>query len=209
MECERILTKAFVSYRQSLRERILSLPRSSKQWWKHNNELLNRPTKASSISHLKNSAGTWVTDPAGKVALLAAEFQRKSLLPTTFGITCALNLYVDKKNVLNIEYGAQPYVTQTNSATRAVQTHIRSMVLLKIMSELKLYKATGPDGLSVRIFRECRAALSVAIALLVRFVLRHKFWPSVWRRHHIHPLFKKGSVSMPGNYRGVHLTNML
>ena len=47
LECERILTKAFVSYRQSLRERILSLPRSSKQWWKCNKELLSRPTKAS------------------------------------------------------------------------------------------------------------------------------------------------------------------
>ena len=91
-------------------------------------------------------------------------------------------------------------MTQTNTATRVVQTRIRSMVLLKIMNELKLDKAIGPDGLPVRILWECRAVLSVAIALLVRFVLRHKFWPSDWRRHHIHPLFKKGSVSMPGNY---------
>ena len=77
------------------------------------------------------------------------------------------------------------------------------------MNELNLDKTSGPDGLPVKIFRECRAVLAVAIAMLVRFVLRHKFWPSDWRRHHIHPLFKKGSVSMPGNYRGVHLTNVL
>ena len=50
---------------------------------------------------------------------------------------------------------------------------------------------------------------AVAVAMLVRFVLRHKFRPSDWRRQHIHPLFKKGSISMPGNYKGVHLTNAL
>ena len=77
------------------------------------------------------------------------------------------------------------------------------------MGELKLDKAIGPDGLLVQIFRECRAVLAVAVAMLVRFVLRFKIWPSDWRRQHIHPLFKKGSVSMPGNYRGVHLSNVL
>ena len=209
LECERILTKAFVSYRQSLRERILSLPRSSKQWWKYNKELLNRPTKASSISPLKNSEGTWVTDPAEKAALLAAQFQRKSVLPAPVGVTCALNLCTDKNNQLNIKYGAGTFAILTNTATREVQTRIRCRVLLKIMSELNPDKTSGPDGLPVKIFRECRAVLAVAIAMLVRFVLRHKFWPSDWRRHHIHPLFKKGSVSMPGNYRGVHLTNVL
>ena len=167
------------------------------------------PTKASSISRLKNSEGTWVTDPAEKAALLAAQFQRKSVLPTPVGVTCALNLCTDKNNQLNIKYGAGIFASQTNTATREVQTRIRCRVLLKIMSELNLDKTSGPDGLPVKIFRECRAVLAVAIAMLARFVLRHKFWPSVWRRHHIHPLFKKGSVSMPGNYRGVHLTNVL
>ena len=45
-----------------------------------------------------------------------------------------------------------------------------SRVLLKIMSELKLDKAIGPDGLPVQIFRECRAVPAVAVAMLVRFV---------------------------------------
>ena len=77
------------------------------------------------------------------------------------------------------------------------------------MGELKVDKAIGPDGLPVKICRECRVVLAVAIAMLVRFVLRHKLWPSDWRRHHIHPLFKKGSISMPGKNKGVHLTNVL
>ena len=136
LECERILTKAFVSYRQSLTERILSLPRSSKQWWKYNKELLNRPTNASSISPLKNSDGTWVTDPTEKAALLAAQFQRKSVLPAPVGVTCALNLCTDKNNQLNIKYGAGTFAILTNTATREVQTRIRCRVLLKIMSEL-------------------------------------------------------------------------
>ena len=31
-------------------------------------------------------------------------------------------------------------------------------------------------------------------------------WPKSWREHWIVPLFKKGAVFLPKNYRGVHLT---
>ena len=101
-------------------------------------------------------------------------------------------MFANKKNQLSIEYAAEHSAIQSNPVTRAFQTRIRSSVLLKIMGELKLDKATGPDGLPVQIFRECRAMLAVAVAMLVRFLLSHKIWPSDWRRHHIHPLYKKG-----------------
>ena len=31
-------------------------------------------------------------------------------------------------------------------------------------------------------------------------------WPDSWRNHWIIPIFKKGAVFRPGNYRGIHLT---
>jgi hypothetical protein len=52
-ECSEVLTAAFRDYQHDLRIRIASLPRSSKQWWKLNRELLNRKTKSSTISPIK------------------------------------------------------------------------------------------------------------------------------------------------------------
>ena len=86
---------------------------------------------------------------------------------------------------------------------------IRTRWVLKILKKLVSGKASGPDNLPVRIFKECAAELATAIAVLVRFLLRKRHWPEIWRLHRIHPLFKKGSVSAATNYRGVHLTNVL
>ena len=38
---------------------------------------------------------------------------------------------------------------------------------------------------------------------------REETWPEAWRLYRVHPLFKKGAVSKAGNYRGVHLTDIL
>ena len=34
-------------------------------------------------------------------------------------------------------------------------------------------------------------------------------WPSRWRLHHVIPVYKRGSVYDPDNYRGVHLTSVV
>ena len=86
---------------------------------------------------------------------------------------------------------------------------VRARTVLRIIRKLKLDKASGPDGMPVRIFVECCKELAPAIAVLVRFLLRSRMWPQIWRLHRIHPLYKKGAVSNATNYRGVHLTNIL
>ena len=86
---------------------------------------------------------------------------------------------------------------------------IRSRLLVGILKCVKLDTASGPDGLPPRIYRECSKELGPAIAVLVRFLIRLGFWPQIWRFHRILALYKKGAVSVPSNYRGVHLTNIL
>ena len=88
-------------------------------------------------------------------------------------------------------------------------TLIRSRMLRRIIKSLKLNTASGPDGLPIRVFRECCNELAPAIAVLVRFLIRIGFWPQSLRFHRIQPLYKKGAVCAPLNYRGVHLTNIL
>jgi len=190
LDCSQILTQAYLRYQRELREKIASLPRSSKEWWKLNRELLNRKTKNSTIAPLKDTQGKWVLDPEDKANLLASTFQSKSQLPPPPPPDQRL----------------QPGNT---SPKMPEFTLVRSRWVLRILKALKEGKASGPDGLPVRIFRVCCKELAPAIAQLTRFLLRAKRWPDVWRSHRVHPLFKKGAVCKPGNYRGVHLTDML
>ena len=187
-ECAATLRAAFVRYQDDLRQRIQELPKSSKEWWKLNRELLNRKTKVNTIAPLKDKDGIWVLDPVGKANLLAATFADKGKLPpATEG----------------------PRLHKEPPASMAEFCLVRSHWLLRILKGLKDGKASGPDGVPTRIFKECAKELAPALAALVRFLLKTRTWPSRWRHHRIHPLFKKGAVSKPGNYRGVHLTDVV
>ena len=167
-----------------LEDKIRALPRSSKQWWRLNKELLNKKSKHCTIPPLKGTDGTWILDPTDKANLLATTFQKKSQLPDR------------KHDVLHAE--VEPLMSSFHL--------VRARWARKILRALKVDKASGPDMIPVRIFLECADVLAPMVAILVRFILRTRCWPQIWRLHWIHPLYKKKAVSNASNYRGVHLT---
>ena len=186
--CGEVLRNAFLEYRRKLRARILDLPRHSKEWWRLNKELLYRRAKASTIPPLK-IAGELVLDAKKKANALARAFQAKSSLPQP--------VLGPKQELEKVEARMPEFIL------------IRSRLVLRILKALKLDTASGPDGIPVRVYRECCSELAPAIAVLVRYLLRIGCWPQIWRLHRIQALFKKGAVSVPSNYRGVHLTNIV
>ena len=82
---------------------------------------------------------------------------------------------------------------------------LRLRVAKKFLSTIKEDKATGPDEVPARILRQCAVSLSRPVTLVARLILNSGSWP--WRVHWLSPIFKKSTVSDPGNYRGVHLTS--
>ena len=187
--CSDVLTVAYLRHQRELRERLLGLGYSSKEWWRVNRELLNRKTKVSTIPSLKDDLGQWILSPIEKANLLARKFEAKCVLPPR-------------------PTGEQ----NTSDEVTPVMSDfflIRTRWVTKIIRNLKDGKASGPDGFPVRFFKECSKELSLAIASLVRYLLKHRRWPQIWRQHRVQPLYKKGAVSNPGNYRGVHLTNII
>jgi len=159
------------------------MPSSSKQWWKVSRQLLNRKSKASTIPSLKDAAGKWILEPVEKANLLAQTFQSKCVLPP----------HPNTVDEICVHTPMMPEFCL-----------MRTRWALSVIYQLKDGKASGPDGLPVRFFKECAKELA-----LTRFLLRTRRWPDIWRKHLIHPLYKKGAVSNPGHYRGVHLTNII
>ncbi len=47
--CRQVLVDEYKAYRQRTREKLSSLPRGSKAWWRHDRELLDRKAEISSI----------------------------------------------------------------------------------------------------------------------------------------------------------------
>ena len=81
--------------------------------------------------------------------------------------------------------------------------------VLKLMRELDVNKATGPDGISNWILRECCNQLVDKIHCLISLSLLQSKMPKDWKRANIVPIFKGGNKENPLNYRPVSLLSVV
>lgn len=77
--------------------------------------------------------------------------------------------------------------------------------ILKLVNNLKENKATGPDGLSCRVLKECSEILSCFLYVLFENSLSSGCLPSEWKRAHVVPPHKSGPKNRVDNYRPISL----
>jgi hypothetical protein len=85
---------------------------------------------------------------------------------------------------------------------------MRRRMATRILQQLDIKVATGPDKLPAKIWKQFAVELSLAVVLIARLYLSTGKWPQDWRFHWVIPLFKEGSQHDPSKYRGVHLTTV-
>ena len=78
--------------------------------------------------------------------------------------------------------------------------------VLKLLNNLNMHKASGPDGLSARVLKECSSEISLMLALIYNESLAQGTVPDNWRQANVAPVFKKGEKYNAANYRPVSLT---
>ena len=86
---------------------------------------------------------------------------------------------------------------------------VRERWVLKELLGLREDQATGMDELPARILRQCGRSLARIVTALIRKMLVLGRWPAIWKLHRVSPLYKKGAVCKPANFRGLHLTPVL
>ena len=190
-ECSRGLLEEHKRYIARTREKINSLPTSSKKFWKLCDIMAMKTVGVSSIPPLRSSSSAWVVLPEKKAELFSATFASKSALP------------VHREN----EFSG--LVTVADSPAMSGFLPIRLRHVSKILKGLDASSGTGPDALPTRILKGCASALALPIALLIRSALNAGVWPDAWKAHWIFPLHKKKSKAEAKNYRGIHLTPQL
>ena len=74
-----------------------------------------------------------------------------------------------------------------------------------ILSNLKLNKASGPDGISHRMLKNTSGSIATPLCKLFNFSLKTISFPSLWKLAHVMPIFKKEDKSNASNYRPISL----
>ena len=85
--------------------------------------------------------------------------------------------------------------------------NVTNDIVLNKLKNLKSSKSAGPDGLHPRVLREAAAQLCVPLTILFKRSLDEGLLPEDWKRANVIPIFKKGEISDPGNYRPISLTS--
>ena len=113
------------------------------------------------------------------------------------------------KFVLPVAVEEEPVEDEEPSSHMSNFVVIRERWVLQELGRLREDQATGIDGLPAKILRMCCRSLARYVTALIRMMLRGGRWPAVWKLHRVCPLYKKGVVYLPSNYRGLHLTPVL
>ena len=73
---------------------------------------------------------------------------------------------------------------------------------------LKDNKTAGPDGLSSEFFRYSAPCVLHFLTEYLSKLFNTGTFPSEWSESVILPIYKKGDVNFPNNYRGISLLNV-
>ena len=143
----------------------------------------SRPT----VGPLKNVSGEVVTDSEGMANVLNMAFKE-------------VFTREDTKNIPDPEQlRTNTYLSEVRFSARVVKKKIR---------ELRTEAAAGPDGIGPRILQELQEDLAPALADIFTKSMDEGVVPQDWKEANVTPIFKKGSKSVPGNYRPVSLTSV-
>ena len=77
--------------------------------------------------------------------------------------------------------------------------------VFKILNGLNTSKASGPDGISNRVLRECALSLSDPLSRLFNLSFSLGVFPSSWKNANVIPIYKKEDRQSVKNYRPVSL----
>ena len=81
--------------------------------------------------------------------------------------------------------------------------------VLDILIILPLGKASGPDGISNRVLRECAHQIARPLCKLFNQSLNFGKVPVLWKISNVCPVYKSGDPSIPSNYRPISLLNTM
>jgi len=72
--------------------------------------------------------------------------------------------------------------------------------ILKLLQNLDIHKASGPDSKGTRVLKETAEPVTPILISIFTFFMDSSTVADDWRNAHIAPIYKKGNGSQPSNY---------
>ena len=80
---------------------------------------------------------------------------------------------------------------------------VRDSYIRRILSSIKINKATGADGISSRLLKLAEPGILGSLTKLINRCIINSSWPTDWKISIVSPIYKKDSETLKSNYRPV------
>ncbi|RUA06843.1 MAG: hypothetical protein DSY43_01110, partial [Gammaproteobacteria bacterium] len=91
--------------------------------------------------------------------------------------------------------------------TGEIDADISAEEIRSAIKNLKVGKAAGPDELVAEMFKHSASFLVPYLTQLFNAMFHKGHYPKTWTKSILVPIYKKGSINNPDNYRGISLTS--
>ena len=91
----------------------------------------------------------------------------------------------------------------TNARIDNIET--TELEVKRLLTQLSMHKATGPDGIGNRVLKHCSNTLCKPLTVLFNKSLADGAFPRTWKLANVSPVYKKGSKSDKVKYRPTSL----
>ena len=81
--------------------------------------------------------------------------------------------------------------------------------LMDCLIQMKNNKAPGPDGILIEYLKAFGKTFGGILLKIMSELFSRHIYPSIWNSNYLKPIYKKGDVEDPGNYRGLAVGSAL
>ena len=180
-DCKRAFRRAEWDYTNKVIEEGLG-NKNTKPFWKY---IKSRKEENIGVSPLK-SQGQLHSDSASKADILLKQFS---------------SVFTKPENA-----SMPPRSKRVNDDCPPIRVTVDGVE--KLLRNIKVSKATGPDNIPNRMLQECSKELAPSLQMIFQLSLDTGTLPPDWTNANVSPIFKKGDRHLAENYRPVSLTSV-
>lgn len=177
-------------WEQRIRTNLSSGRLKDKQWWS---------TLKAASGEIRTSSIPTLIDGTGQE--YSSNREKANCLGRYFAEKCSLGGD-------DLTQGTLPPIPAHNGPSLN-RVHFRPSTVRRLLGQLDVSKATGPDDISARVLKECSRELAEPLTLLFSLSFRTGVQPRQWKNASVVPIHKKSSRSSPTNYRPVSLLSVI
>ena len=106
-------------------------------------------------------------------------------------------------NIPKTSVSFEDYITPSDSTFTLNETHCG--IFHRLVSYLRVDKATGLDGISARLLKEACPEIVPSLTHIINLSIRCGYFPDEWKISKVLPLYREDIKSDPNNYRPISI----